>query len=94
MSRSVKAGQEVWLVPTLPTAPTVAYQRPACEVVAVVGVDRVRVRLADGTEVTTSVRNIVRERPEETEPGPRRLAAFRPARPVELPPGFVELFLW
>lgn len=93
MSRGLRPGLEVWLVPRVPTAPTVAYKLPRCEVVALVAVDRVKVRLGDGTEVTTDVRNISREQPEESEPV-RRLAAFRPARPVVLPAGFNEQPLW
>ncbi|WP_018223917.1 hypothetical protein [Salinispora pacifica] len=86
-----REGAEVWLVPVLMTAPTAAYGLPACEVVRVTAVDRVRVRLADGTEVETSTRNLRRTPPEE-EPKPPR--AREDKRRLALPPGYSEPTLW
>ncbi|MEK8110587.1 hypothetical protein NKG94_52110 [Micromonospora sp. M12] len=62
-ARELKAGEYVYLVPTLPTAPSAAYRRPLCEVVTTYG-ERVRVALGDGTEIETDTRNVVRTLPD------------------------------
>ena len=81
---------EVWLVPRVPSAPSVAYRMPKCEVVAVLldGL-RVRVRLTDGRELDTDARNVSKSLPQERQSAPR-LAAFPAHRPVRMPPGYAE----
>jgi len=90
--RPLRPGDEIWLVPTLPTAPSAAYRYAAGEVIDVHGV-RVRVRLLDGTVLTTDVANISLSLPTEREPMPR-LALRRPERPMVMPPGWSEQTLW
>ncbi|WP_038843399.1 hypothetical protein [Salinispora arenicola] len=85
-----REGAEVWLVPVLMTAPTAAYRLPACVVVRG-GRDRVRVRLADGTEVETSTRNVRRTPPEPTPP---RVREDKRRSRMVLPAGYSEPTLW
>ncbi|MGX4655706.1 hypothetical protein ACWCHM_18595 [Micromonospora sp. SCSIO 07396] len=84
-------GQEVWLVPTLMTAPTAAYRRPACEVTRMTTTSRVLLRLPDGTEVETDIRNVRRTPPADPTP-PARRPARRPG--MALPDGYREQALW
>ncbi|MGC5311968.1 hypothetical protein [Micromonospora zamorensis] len=86
-ARELKAGEYVYLVPTLPTAPSAAYRRPLCEVVTTYG-ERVRVALGDGTEIETDTRNVVRTLPDLTPRDPR------PCPRRSLPDGFEEVPLW
>jgi hypothetical protein len=89
MARDLRPGESVYLVPTLPTAPSAAYRRPPCEVGEVYG-ERCIVILGDGSAVDTFAANVVRELPAD-DPAPRRL---RPVRPLDLPEGCEEVTLW
>lgn len=81
-----KPGDQVYLVPVLPTAPRVAYRMPQATVVRAPGA-RVVV-LVDGREIETDERNIKRTRPDI---GPRDPKPYpRPS----MPDGYDEITLW
>jgi hypothetical protein len=81
-----KEGEYVYLVPTLPTAPTAAYRMPLCEVRRVSG-PRVTVTV-DGREIETDDRNVKRTRPDLAPREPRA-----PRKP-SMPDGYEEVTLW
>lgn len=80
-------GDRVYLVPTLPTAPTVCYSIPCVTVVSSTGT-RARVRMEHGRELETDVRNIRRTRPRDKPPKKRVPVARKPLAGCE------ELTLW
>ncbi|MFI7025246.1 hypothetical protein ACIBMZ_21280 [Micromonospora sp. NPDC049900] len=92
MSREpYREGQEVWLVPTLMTAPAAAYRQPACDVIRMTTDSRVLLRLPDGSTVDTDIRNVRRTPPADPAPPttkPRR------RQPMTLPDGYAEQPLW
>lgn len=82
-------GDRVYLVPALPTAPTVAYRQPVCRIVALSGV-RVEVELDGGHRLWTSIRNLA-VRPLEPEPVKTKPV---PARRLVLADDEQEVTLW
>jgi len=82
----LKEGEYVYLVPTLPTAPSAAYRMPLCEVRRVDGY-RVTV-IADGEQIETDERNIRRTCPDLSPREPR------PPRKPSMPDGYEEVTLW
>jgi hypothetical protein len=64
-------GDLVYLVPTLQTAPRVAYQQPQVRIVSLVST-RVEVELEGGSRLWTSLRNLAKRplNPEPTKPKP------------------------
>jgi hypothetical protein len=81
-----RQGDEVYLVPNLPTAPSVAYKLPRVTVKSA-SAARATVELPDGTEITTDTRNLALKRPEEKT---TKNMVIRP----KLPDGFKEQSLW
>ncbi|WP_019872723.1 hypothetical protein [Salinispora oceanensis] len=79
-------GEYVYLVPTLPSAPSAAYRLPLCEIRRVAGY-RVTV-IVDGAEIETDERNIRRTYPDVRPREPRA-----PLRPP-MPDGYEEVTLW
>ncbi|MDG9679038.1 hypothetical protein [Micromonospora sp. DH14] len=82
----IKEGEYVYLVPTLPTAPSAAYRMPLCEVVRVSGY-RITVDV-DGDRIETDERNIKRKRPDLSPRDPR------PQKRPSMPDGYAEVTLW
>lgn len=80
-----RPGEEVYLVPNRPAAPTAAYSQPKVTVVHYWG-ERAVVRLPDGREIETDSRNL------QDEPWQERSKNIQ-IRP-KLPDGYEEQSLW
>jgi hypothetical protein len=76
----------VYLVPTLPGAPSACYRTPRVQVIDSDTI-RVHVRLDDGAELTTDIRNVRRRLPS----GDPRKDVPRPRRALD---GAIEVPLW
>lgn len=84
-ARDPRPGEEVYLVPNRPAAPTEAYKQPRVTVVHYMGA-RAVVRLPDGREIETDSRNLQDERREEK-------AKNIKIRPL-MPDGYEEITMW
>lgn len=83
-----RQGEEVYLVPTLPTAPTIAYKMPLVTI-KTPGGQRCEILLPDGSAIWTDVRNLADTRPTDREPRSKNIIV----RP-KLPDGYAEQRLW
>lgn len=91
----MQVGDQVWLVPNRPTAPTVAYRFPRVTILRRNG-PRITVELEDGTELETDVGNLRRTPPRirELDQVDRKIPVFPKTPPVKLPEGWTEEPLW
>ncbi|WP_433308066.1 hypothetical protein ACQP2F_46455 (plasmid) [Actinoplanes sp. CA-030573] len=85
--RDPRPGEEMYLVPNRPAAPSAAYAQPKVTIVHYMGA-RAVVRLPDGREIETDSRNLADERHGDRD-RPKNIK-IRP----KLPDGCEEIALW